>query len=201
MKKEEKTRLTKEKILKAAIEEFGRNGYSGGSLNAVCASGINKGLIYHNFKDKDDLYLACVKKSLDDMAEGIEEEMKDPSVSYPAARARFFESHDMEARIFLEAVVNPPEKLEDEIEELRKPVDEINRREFDRILSRHTLRKNISRETAYRWMRSMQNAYNMLFRQEDSGDGDFAKHLERHEKGAAEFVDLMLFGIAEQEEK
>lgn len=48
MEKEEKTRLTKEKILKAGISEFGRNGYRGGSINAICASGISKGLIYHN---------------------------------------------------------------------------------------------------------------------------------------------------------
>ena len=53
MKKEEKTELTKKKILAAALQEFGTNGYRGASLNAICESGIPKGLLYHNFKNKD----------------------------------------------------------------------------------------------------------------------------------------------------
>ena len=61
MKKEEKTELTKKKILSAALQEFGSNGYRGASLNAICESGTPKGLLYHNFKNKDALYLSCVK--------------------------------------------------------------------------------------------------------------------------------------------
>lgn len=56
MKRIEKTKLTISKILEAAMKEFGMNGYTGGTVNNICKHGINKGLIYHNFKDKDDLY-------------------------------------------------------------------------------------------------------------------------------------------------
>lgn len=42
MKKELKTELTKEKIILAAIDEFGRNGYYGSSLNSICDTGIAK---------------------------------------------------------------------------------------------------------------------------------------------------------------
>lgn len=63
MKKEEKTGLTKERILLAAMEEFGEKGYAAASLNNICAAGIPKGLLYHNYENKDALYLACVKQS------------------------------------------------------------------------------------------------------------------------------------------
>lgn len=63
MKRSEKTELTISKIMEAAMTEFGTNGYVGGSVNNICKSGINKGLIYHNFKDKDELYLKCLKKA------------------------------------------------------------------------------------------------------------------------------------------
>lgn len=46
MKKAEKTQLTISKILEAAMNEFGKNGYSGGTINNICSSGINKGLSY-----------------------------------------------------------------------------------------------------------------------------------------------------------
>ena len=63
MKKEEKTELTKERILTAAMEEFGEKGYAAAALNNICAAGIPKGLLYHNYENKDALYLACVKRS------------------------------------------------------------------------------------------------------------------------------------------
>ena len=65
MKKEEKTKQTCEKIVHAATIEFGSRSYDAVSLNAICGKyQIAKGLIYHNFKNKDELYLYCVKKSL-----------------------------------------------------------------------------------------------------------------------------------------
>ena len=43
MKKEEKTELTRKRILAAAMKEFGENGYQGASLNRICDIGIPKG--------------------------------------------------------------------------------------------------------------------------------------------------------------
>ena len=43
-----------------ALAEFARQGYGASSVNAVCSEqGISKGIIYHYFKTKDALYLAC----------------------------------------------------------------------------------------------------------------------------------------------
>ena len=57
MKKEEKTKQTCEKIVHAATIEFGSRSYDAVSLNAICGKyQIAKGLIYHNFKNKDELY-------------------------------------------------------------------------------------------------------------------------------------------------
>ena len=73
MKQTEKTGLTVSRILDAAALEFGRNGYAGGTVNNICKSGINKGLIYHNFRDKDALYLACLKRACEKLLALIEE--------------------------------------------------------------------------------------------------------------------------------
>lgn len=73
MKRTERTELTVSKILEAAMAEFGANGYAGGTVNNICKSGINKGLIYHNFKDKDELYLVCLENSCKKLVSMIEE--------------------------------------------------------------------------------------------------------------------------------
>ena len=54
MKKSEKTEITVSKIIDAAMVEFGKNGYAGGTVNNICKSGIHKGLLYHNFSGKDE---------------------------------------------------------------------------------------------------------------------------------------------------
>lgn len=198
MKQEEKTRLTIEKILQAGIAEFGEKGYRGGRINAICEAGINKGLIYHNYKNKDALYLACVAKSFADMAETIEAEMADSGVTYYAARQHFFKTHDMEGRIFLEAAVNPPEHLRGPIAALKKPLDDLNRREFKKLLARQRLRPGISEDMAYTFSEAVVNGYHMAFRQRDCRDENFEEKLDRHEREGRQWIEMMLFGIVEK---
>ena len=90
MKKEEKTGLTKERILLAAMEEFGEKGYAAASLNNICAAGIPKGLLYHNYENKDALYLACVKQSFSILMNCLQEKGGDGGLQeYMEARLLF----------------------------------------------------------------------------------------------------------------
>lgn len=63
MKQAERAEQTRNKIVEAAMKEFGRNGYRGGTIGNICKTGINKGLVYHYFASKNELYLECVKIS------------------------------------------------------------------------------------------------------------------------------------------
>src|SRR3954467_11175564 len=47
----------RERVLHAAMAEFGRNGYSGGSLNVIAReAGVSKGSLFQYFDDKFDLF-------------------------------------------------------------------------------------------------------------------------------------------------
>ena len=81
MRKEEKTRLRREKIITAALFEFATKGYQGFVINELCkVDGISKGVLYHNFSGKSDLYLTWfqdehqLSQVLDMMIYGILEE-------------------------------------------------------------------------------------------------------------------------------
>ena len=51
MKREEKSENSKERIIKAALEEFGQNGYVAASTNNMCKNhDISKGLLFHHYK-------------------------------------------------------------------------------------------------------------------------------------------------------
>ena len=62
MKREEKNQQTRRRIMDSALAEFSKQGYGASSVNTICASqDISKGIIYHYFKSKDDLFLACIE--------------------------------------------------------------------------------------------------------------------------------------------
>ena len=98
MKKEEKTQRTKERILAAAIVEFGTKSYDSASINTICAeSQISKGLLYHNFKGKDELYLQCVSLCYEEMLSYIQQRETDSGdfdiPKWLAIRQSFFAEH------------------------------------------------------------------------------------------------------------
>ena len=54
---------TRRKILKAAFDEFYRNGFQGGSINQIVdRAGTTKGALFHHFSGKNDLGYAVVEE-------------------------------------------------------------------------------------------------------------------------------------------
>lgn len=55
----------KEKIIKACMEVFAEKGYEGASTNAIVQkAGISKGILFHYFGNKKDLYLYILDRTL-----------------------------------------------------------------------------------------------------------------------------------------
>lgn len=119
MKQQEKTKLTKEKIIHAALKEFGTKSYEMASLNTVCSEhNISKGLIYHNFRNKDELYLECIKICYTQMIESINK-IQIASITVEAqleqflkSRQEFFAENPYLANIFFCNLLTPPEHLQ-----------------------------------------------------------------------------------------
>ena len=63
MEQSKKTAITKEKILKAAEEEFSANGLSAARVDTIAQkAGVNKQLIYAHFSSKEKLYSVILEK-------------------------------------------------------------------------------------------------------------------------------------------
>ncbi|MGN0348401.1 MAG: TetR/AcrR family transcriptional regulator [Roseburia sp.] len=197
MKKEEKTALTKRKIYAAAMQEFGTKGYLAGSINHICKSGINKGLIYHNFKDKDALYLACVQKSCVDFIRYVTEHMAQTGfVAYMEARMQFFAACEMEAYIFLEARSNPPMHLKEQISAICADIDALNTNVLEQDLRQLELRENVSREDAMDYFMEIQKIFQLGFIKKRNEKIPVQEQLLLHEGAVRKLYDLFLYGIA-----
>ena len=200
MRKEEKTEITRNRIFAAAIQEFGTRGYALGTVNNICRCGINKGLIYHNFKDKDTLYLQCVKKCCDELIAFVSGNMEQMCfVDYMSARMRFFSEHEWEAAVFLEACTNPPGHLEEKIRQICREFDEWNQAVFERELDRFELRNGVSREDALAYFLQLQKVYNLSFAGKQDPSVPPRERISLHEANIKKTFDLLLYGIAKGE--
>ncbi len=198
MRKEEKTGITKERIIAAAINEFGTKGYDGSSLNTICSdSGISKGLIYHNFHNKDEIYLMCVGRCFSAFTAFLRnQELGNDLHRYMELRFRFFSEHPFFARIFFEAALQPPKELVSEIRELKKDVDALNNQIYRSVLSSLTLRDNISEADALEYFKIMQEMFNGYFSSSAYAGADFSAVVAEHEGKLRQMLDFMLYGVA-----
>ena len=63
--REESRERTREQLLDAAAEVFGRRGFYAASVDEVAeTAGYSKGAVYSNFEGKDDLFLALMDRQL-----------------------------------------------------------------------------------------------------------------------------------------
>lgn len=184
------------------MEEFGRNGYVGGTVNNICKTGINKGLIYHNFKDKDELYLACLKISCDKLTAYIKEKNGPGNLGeYMNVRMEFFRECPNEARIFFEALLNPQQKLQVEIQKIMGELEEINERVYRNTVQSVTLREGVTMEDALSYFRQMQTMFNGYFSSPAYQNTPLEEKIKIHEANIPKLLDFMLYGIAKGEGK
>lgn len=198
LNREEKNAATREKVMKSAVSEFAAHGFEGASMNRVSSGGgISKGIIYHYFDSKRELYLSCVKRCFMEMTEyinkALSERHENPLDTYFDARVEFFGSNPEMADIFCEAVFTPPEGLSKEISSLKKPLDELNARIFDMIADEHEIRGDIDRSDAVSVFRVVQNYINGSFR--ENGEKPSEERIREHERECRTAVSVFLYGI------
>lgn len=206
MKKEEKTRRTYEKILSAAIEEFGTNSYDSSSLTTICNKNqISKGLIYHNFKGKDDLYLQCVKGCFQEMTDYLRQcEIQADTVQESMQnllheRQKFLRKNPYYSNIFFHAVLQPPAHLKKEILEIRRELDEFSAGCYKNLLEKMHLREGITFDAAMEYFTIFQEMFNSYFQSKSYEESDFHSLIKDHELNLSRILDIMLYGIAEKD--
>lgn len=205
MKQQEKTQKTRERILAAALAEFGSKSYDAASINSICeAGGIPKGLLYHNFKGKDELYLHCVKTCYDEMTAALQaqsfeiRDAKESLQTFLLLRQRFMSENPGYANIFFNAVLQPPRHLSEELAQLRAGFDAYLAHCYHGILDCLTLRDGITREAALEYFLAASEMFNNYFQKKAEQSGDYRNLIEDHEGKLSMLFDIMLYGVARQ---
>ena len=191
MKKEEKTKLTRRRIIEAGILEFSNFSYNDCSINYILEKHrISKGLFYHNFESKEDLYLACVNEVLCDIKKYYQENPKSLATinDYLKSRQQYIKNNPIYANLFFKAIITPPDKLANKIKEIKSQYNLINENAFKKL----SLREGISIEMAQQYTimltELLNNYLKVNYEEKDS-------LIDVHEKSLAKLLDILLYGI------
>ena len=205
MKPKTKRQQTKDRIIDSALQEFSKKYYAEASLNSICSIGnISKGIIYHYFKDKDELYLTCVKECFDNLTTYLLENfvvdntnVKLSLQEYFTTRNVFFNENSIYLRLFFNTVINPPEHLMDSIKETRAEFDKLNISILTELLQSVELNSGITISEAVEHFRMYQDYFSVRYQLDQKGE----LSLEEHEKYCHRWVNIFLYGIINQEEE
>lgn len=197
MDREIKNMDTKRKILESSIKEFALHGYEAASLNVICRNGeISKGIIYHYFDSKEDLYISCLSECFDKLTDYLKLNIhrirsEDLLAEYFNLRMSFFKMHDEYAQLFCEAVLFAPFSLKDKIHAARSNFDELNQSIFAEIISDKQVRDDINEKDILAVLEQLQDFLNAGYR---NAIGNKAALVE-HERKCQNALQIFLYGI------
>ena len=205
MKQQERQKKSKEKILQAAITEFSASGYDKVTMENICTRhGISKGMMYHYYSGKDDLFLLCVQNMYQMMQQYLEENMaeleKKDSLhalkEFWMLRESFFGEHPPFKNIFENALLRTPPHLFEKIEEIRGPIEALNRQFLHRTIGKIELRENLKKENVSIYLEAMESVFWKLVEQyrREQRISDVHSLME----AAGELWDMVLLGVVRQ---
>ena len=203
MTQKERQERSKQVIFQAALSEFGRTDFEAVTMDSICANhGISKGMMYHYYANKDELFLACAAEIFEELNDYLQSKISsltDQPVfqamkQYFLLRETFFQTRPREKHIFENAVIYPPNHLTDRIQALRQPIREDNDRFLRQLLSRTELREGLEKERVARYLNSIYAAFWTFLKQYHPRGKTADLHSMLSE--TEELLNMMLFGIA-----
>ena len=197
MKKELKTKLTQERIIDAALIEFSQKGYKAFGINELCKNHkISKGVLYHNFAGKTELYLACVRESFHKAVSMIRGESGEvPSLAdYVERRHRFSKDFPHHSHIFFEAWLMTPAEIAEEVAKEKAVFEDLNRQVSEKLLAESTLKDHISQEQALDYLTFIQQLFRSYYLVA-SGSEEAGSLASQYENDLQKVLHLMIYGI------
>lgn len=205
MTQKERQERSKEEIYRAAKEEFGAKGYDGVNMERICADhGISKGMMYHYYSGKDELFLLCAERTFreltDYVAQGMDEleelDVTEAVKRFFLLREGFFQSRPKEKAVFESAMLRPPRHLMEQIQALRAPIRQLNQKFIERLAARMPLRSGLEPEKVSGYLAAIEPFFQDIL---NSAQGKCpAQDLHAMLEASGKLLDMILFGVLRQ---
>lgn len=143
----------KEKIMKASLEEFSEFGFDKASTDRISQrAGVSKGLIFHYFGSKENLYMTTMNSCIDDVlyefdnvefqeTDFISKLMKMMEVKY-----NFFKKHPLHYKLMVNGFYDSPKKLQKKLEHSYSELKQIGYNSIVHMIKDLPVKKDITIE-------------------------------------------------------
>lgn len=143
----------KEKIMKASLEEFSEFGFDKASTDRISQrAGVSKGLIFHYFGSKENLYMTTMNSCIDDVlyefdnvefqeTDFISKLMKMMEVKY-----NFFKKHPLHYKLMVNGFYDSPKKLQKKLEHSYSELKQIGYNSIVHMIKDLPIKKDITIE-------------------------------------------------------
>lgn len=161
MTQQERQERSRQKILSAAMREFAAQEYDNVTIDCICTNHhISKGMIYHYYSSKDELFLVCVRDTFEKLKHFIEENSSRPDgqnimdtiKQFFQLREQFLIRYPQCRRIFETAVFHPPKHLTEQIARLHEPITGLNQMYLKAVVTQMPLRKGVNPDSVIRFL-------------------------------------------------
>jgi TetR/AcrR family transcriptional regulator len=206
----------KDLIIKVSIEEFVKNGYEKTSTDVITRrAGISKGILFHYFKSKKNLYLYLVNYVLDLLTEKTMEAFrKIQSDDYferikeiALLKQKLAVQYLQESQFISDALVNPPVAVKKEMEEIIKKYYETYQGDFllehvyiKDLIQTEKLRDDISVDTVVNMtmliVDQLSNKYWALYKNKQI---DIMNSMESSIRELDDYLKIVKYGIYKSE--
>ncbi len=156
MTQAERQERSRQRIFDAAMEEFAADEYDAVSMGRICSRHkISKGLMYHYYKSREELFLLCVEDTFRAMRDYILENARKPDGEntketirdFYMLRERFLRQNPQRRRVFETAFFHTPPNLAAEIEKLHEPIFQLDREFMRDVVAHMPLRSGVKAES------------------------------------------------------
>lgn len=195
------------KIIYASLEEFSENGYKKGSTNNIVRKAeISKGLLFHYFKSKKNLYIYLVdyvinffindifkKAELDIyMEENIFERIK----KWTLIKIKFFSKYRLEYNFLAKAMLTVPKELEDEINHRYKKIKYDGIEKLLKDIDTSMFRKDIDKDKGVELIiNSLDGISNKYIKKYQGHGGELLDNVDIILEDINEYIDILKWGL------
>lgn len=186
------------RILSACLDEFAAKGYDKANTNEIVKkAGISKGLLFHYFGSKKRLYLYVADWSLKTVSAVMQDAMRvlpqeflEMVAEISALKMRIALQYPKETKVLIDAYLNTPEELREEIASEYAAVFEVQKEKFAELIDETKLREGVTPQQACDLIFACtQGVFSPVF--QTRGDMTFDEALEKIESYRKEAIELL----------
>lgn len=196
----------KDKIIQSSIEEFSEHGFEKASTDRISKRAeVSKGLIFHYFGSKENLFMIAMNKCIDD-ALTVFKDMELPEDDFISilmklmeTKYKFFLNNPMHYKMMVSGFYNSPKKLKADLEKRYLEIKQVGINIIIDIIKGLPMKKNIAADDIVSMMAAVTSIIESKYIPLLTADSaSYEKNYDIVKDEYVRLMNILMYGILEE---